>query len=96
MRLIAIAVVVITASGCMTLYGGAMQRIRVTSTPPDAQAFLAQRAPGGLREPERRRREHDRWLREPAGLREDLHRSLARRAPPEQMRQRKKRGYPWR
>ena len=185
MRIIAIAVVVITAPGCMTLYGGATQRVRVVSTPPDAQVFLdgqpvgvtpvdvtvsrrnprpvisiekdgyptyrrrpqrsdsvgrilgsvgigaglgfvaaiaiiggreiddpgmagwaigamspvidyrsgalfkfpdridarlARRAPGWLQEPERRRRERDRWLREPAGLRESLSRSLARGA----------------
>ncbi len=42
MRIIAIAAAVITASGCMTLYGGAMQRVRVTSTPPDAQQSVVE------------------------------------------------------
>ena len=40
MRIIAVAVIVITASGCMTLYGGTMQRVRVTSTPPGAHVLL--------------------------------------------------------
>ena len=40
MRSIASAAAVITASGCVTLYGGAVQRVGVTSTPPDAQVLL--------------------------------------------------------
>ena len=38
-RLIVIAAV-IAASGCVTLHSGTTQRIRVASTPPDAQVFL--------------------------------------------------------
>ncbi len=48
MRIVAVAVVVFTASSCMTLYGGvvragrgdAVHRVTVTSTPPDAQVFV--------------------------------------------------------
>lgn len=40
MRTVAIAVIVVTASSCMSLYGGAWQRVTVTSTPPGAQVFL--------------------------------------------------------
>ena len=40
MRIIAVAVVVLTVSSCVTLYGGGAQRIAVTSTPSDAQVFV--------------------------------------------------------
>ena len=40
MRIIAVAVAVVTASSCVTLYGGAVHRVSVTSTPPDARVFV--------------------------------------------------------
>lgn len=40
MRIIAVAVVVVAASSCVTLYGGAVHRVEVTSTPPGAQVFV--------------------------------------------------------
>lgn len=40
MRIIAVAVAVVAASSCVTLYGGAVHRVVVTSTPPDAQVFV--------------------------------------------------------
>ena len=40
MRIIAVAVVVLTASSCMTLYGAAGHRVSVTSTPSDARVFV--------------------------------------------------------
>ena len=39
-KIIAVAVVGLTASSCMTLYGGAGHRVSVTSTPSDAQVFV--------------------------------------------------------
>ena len=36
----AVIAAVIAASGCVTLHSGTTQRIRVASTPPDAQVFL--------------------------------------------------------
>ena len=40
MRIIAVAAIVLTASSCVTLYGGAGHRVSVTSTPPDARVFV--------------------------------------------------------
>ena len=40
MRITAVAVAVVTASSCVTLYGGAVHRVSVTSTPPDARVFV--------------------------------------------------------
>lgn len=40
MRIVAVAVVALAASGCMTLFGGAGRRVEVTSAPPDAQVFV--------------------------------------------------------
>ena len=40
MRITAVAVAVVTASSCVTLYGGAVHRVRVTSAPPGARVFV--------------------------------------------------------
>lgn len=40
MRIVAVAVAVLTASSCVTLYGGAVHRVRVTSAPPGARVFV--------------------------------------------------------
>ena len=46
MRLAAIVAVIAASSGCVTLHSGTTQRIRVASTPPDAQVFLDGRPVG--------------------------------------------------
>ena len=40
MRIIAVAVAALTTSSCVTLYGGGVHRVVVTSTPSDAQVFV--------------------------------------------------------